>query len=263
MTEEQLPSTFTYDASADFEDMDDQDTITPRLLLAQALSPIVQDDNAKAGDVFTNQGSQIIIPKGTEKDVVFLAWWKEWIEWNPDRGDKVNRILGRSTDKNSKLALRARRREMVTNSDGKEVPAVQDVYNVVSLVPEISYTDPFLISFSRTNFKVWKRFINYARGLKWIPPGKNEKEKLPIFAAAYSLSTAQEERDGNRWYEYRIGPAEFITDTNTLNFLAKQATDLRENIEHMKEINSAADSDSNLDDQEKGPSVDASAAAGI
>ena len=237
MTEDQLPATFNYDASQDFEDMDAEDILTPRVKIAQALSPEVMDGIVSSGDIFVTSTSEVIIPRGAKKTCVPLAWWKEYIEWNPDRSDKKNRIISKSTDVNGELANRCRRREKVINSDGKEVAAVQDTYNVMLLFPEISWSEMYMMSFSRTSHKVWKRMINLAKSLKHDPDGQGRRP-CPLFGAGYELFTQLEEGDGNRWFEPRFGPPEFL-GLEHLQAISPIVEKLRENIDHLKAINSA------------------------
>lgn len=255
MTEDQLPALFNYDAAQDFEDMEQEDFLTPRLKVAQSQTPEAQDGTVNNGDIFCAATSEVIVPRNSAKTIIPLAWWKEWLEWNPNRQDKKERIIARSTDVHGDLARACNRRETVINSDGKKVPRVQSTYNVLLLVPEVSWSDMYMMSFARTHYKVWKRLLNLAKGLKHDPDGQG-KRPCPLFGAGYEISTSLEDDGTNRWFEPRFGPPEFL-GVEHLREIQPIVEKLRENIEQMKEANGSEEDTESVNSSNAG--VDESA----
>ena len=174
-------STFVYDSESDFDQMEHSDKILPRIRLIQPTSPEATDDPPiPAGSFIYASIKQIVIPSGKFTKFIPLMWWKEWLEWNPDKNaPKVDRLLNKSTDPMGDLANICRSREKIETSDGKEMFRVTEVYNAVGSLPEVTgdYTALFLFKFSRTSHHPFKIILNVIDSIK-IPNPNNENEKI-------------------------------------------------------------------------------------
>lgn len=84
----------TYDGNLGTEDMGSDDLTVPRLKLAQALSPEVQDGDLKAGNIFLSLTGQRLDNEGVLR-IVPIAYTKEYILWRP-RQDNGGGILARA-----------------------------------------------------------------------------------------------------------------------------------------------------------------------
>jgi len=216
-TEPQLPAVIDAQTLAlynghtdnDFEDMRASDKIIPRLILLQYGSQPVKDGKFRAG-TFINSASEeaVLRPsedgKATTIGIVPLMWWKEWIEWNPDRNaDK--KILDRSTDPNSALAKRSMAREQVQTKNGPKF-AISEAYTFLILCPEFtqSWNEPMLFSFARSAWNTGKKFLNRAQLLK------NNGRPVPLAGAMWELSFQKESKDGDDWVVPVIGAASFL-----------------------------------------------------
>ncbi len=220
-------STYVSDTD-DFGDMDSNDIIIPRAAIMQGTSPLVQDGVANVAQIWDSTQQRLLIDRDEVGKIIPLVFFKDWIEWNPDRTSD-EKILDRSRDPKSKLAERARNFEKVTNSDGKEIVAVTENYNFFCIFPEpfgLEYDaiieTPDLIndcilwfSFNRTAHKLGKLWLNRLRSLKAPDPATGEKAAARMFAAAWDMSSKKREGDGNTWFvpiigNYTILPVELV-----------------------------------------------------
>ena len=226
-------STFVYDNSSDFEQMDHGDKILPRVRLIQPTSPEATDDNPITPGSFIDASiRQVVVAPGKTTKFIPLLWWKEWLEWNPNKqAPKAERLLDKSNDPMGALATICRQREKVIASDGKEMFRVTEVYNAVGALPEITgdYTGLFMFQFSRTAHYPFKVLLNSIDRLKITDPNdETSKMKSPLFGAAWEFGSERKRNDKNEtWFVPKFGQATLL-DKETLMFLAPIATRLRE-----------------------------------
>lgn len=260
MSQDNLPDLYHYDAADDFSDMDASDIITPRLKFLQGLSKQVKKGQGKYGDLFNTQTESVVCPYGEAITVVFMTYWKEWVEWDPQRNSKKP-ILNRSTDPDGELARLCRQRVKVYNDKGKEVNKVTETYNTILLVPSVSWDQLFLMSFARTHHKVFKKYLNAASHLKYDPYEKGVKVKCPMFGAAWNLKGVEEGETGEEYIEPEISFDEFV-QAEHLEILLPMASELKRQREQYKQMNTA-EQDVEHDEDKEGPNVDTSAAADL
>jgi hypothetical protein len=226
-------STFVYDSSSDFEQMDHGDKILPRVRLIQPTSPEATDDNPiNPGSFIDSSIRQIVVAPGKTTKFLLLMWWKEWLEWNSNKqAPKAERLLSKSNDPMGALASICRSREKVIASDGKEMFRVTEVYNAIGALPEVTgdYTGLFMFQFSRTAHYPFKVLLNSIDRLKISDPNnETSKIKAPLFGAAWEFGSERKRNDKNEtWFVPKFGAATLL-DKDTLMFLAPIATRLRE-----------------------------------
>lgn len=244
-TEGNVPSTTLaqqmaqYDVAQDFQ-MDQEDIITPRLVIRQPNSPQVAKKECSGGDVQLHNAKDIIIPEGEVKDIIILAWWKEWVEWNPNR-KADERILNRTIDPLHPLVKECRARLKVQNDEGKMVNKVTETYNALVIVPEVGYEEQYIMSFSRTHHFQFKQMLNVAKRLK--RDFGNGPQPCPIFSHSYGLSTELVEKDNNVWYIPKFGDPTFIDNVDIMGYLFNTVQEVGARLQDMKEQNSVGDLD--------------------
>ena len=196
---------FGHNARDDFKDMGEKDIILQRLRPAQASLEIVKDGRAAIGDWVLDGTGDIVFPAAQAGgDVIPIGWFKEWIEWNPDKTDKVKKILNRSSDPTTevgkKLSRMAEGRVKIMTKKGEQY-AVTEYYNFIVLIPAYTgnYSDFFLLSFSRTGHKIGKQWLNKLRNRKvdvtvaeGPDAGKTIKVDAPIYACQWRVDTKPE-----------------------------------------------------------------------
>jgi hypothetical protein len=165
----------------------------------QFTSPAVQDGKFTAGDFVISGEDRVAIKRNATGIIVPIMFWLQWIEWHPDRNaPKSQRLIDRSTDPNSKLAVRAGRFEKVKKPDGKEMIAVTEYYNFIIALPELTgnFDELFIFGFSKSSHKVGKLWLNRARKLR-TPGGQ---DIAPIWSNAWELSSFVEQNERNEKY---------------------------------------------------------------
>jgi hypothetical protein len=231
-------------ADDDFASMSQRDIIMPNLRLQQALSPMVAiKEKAKAGDFADASNELVIVPRDTRRFIVPLCFWKEWIEWNPnkDEKDKEKKIIDRSNDPSSALALSAERFEMIQYGD-KELVRVTEYYNfIVAMRTEeggaIDYGSLFVINFSKTSHKTGKVWLNKLSNAKVVIDG--ERKKAPIWYNEWELYSQKETDDNGRpYFTSQIGSSRNI-DPKFHEFLAKNRDLFQKKREEIMSRNSA------------------------
>lgn len=71
------------------EDMGADDVAIPRIKLGQALTAEVKDGVVKDGDLFLNVSQEVLAAKGEPLRIIPLVRTKEYILWNPQRGEGI------------------------------------------------------------------------------------------------------------------------------------------------------------------------------
>lgn len=156
------------------EGTDAQDVLIPRLLLAQGMSPIVQQGNAVVGSIFNSNTGQTLAKKKEKLVFVPIMYFREWHVCEvDDRGDE--KLIGRDkiTPANEHLP-----KEDVFQKNGKAVPIRRHkAHNFFVLLPKFMDELPFLVTFKKSNQMAGKRLVTHlktsalkgqpAAGLTW------------------------------------------------------------------------------------------------
>ncbi len=213
------------DRSEMFAGVEARDILTPRLKLAQASDSNVKNPANKLvnGDYYNQSTLEKVFDAATGGWIVPIFFYKEMIEWNPDKkAEKDKKILAKTTDYNSpdgkKMAWHVANRTKVTDSKGKQVNKITEYIHFLVVVPELSWTSPFQLSFYRTNYKVGKQLLNRCMNAVYVAPDGQKVAGAPLYALAYHLrSDVELNKEGEDYQISQIGasvsnPPEVLPD---------------------------------------------------
>jgi hypothetical protein len=179
------------------EGITQDDVITPRLALAQGLTPQVTEgkDGFKMGVMF-NSVTEEIYGKGPINIIVLRRERPRWTEFNSrESGGGIKDMNIDPTDDRCKWGV-----------NGEKPVATQFYDFIVSIVPfHADPTDSFLaLSFSRTGIKVAKHFN-----------GLITRRKGALYESVYSLSTTIEKGAKGTYAKFAVTNAGYINDEQT------------------------------------------------
>ena len=213
------------DRSEMFAGVQASDILMPRLKLAQASDSNVKNPANKLvnGDYYNQSTLEKVFDAATGGWVVPIYFYKEMIEWNIDKkAEKNKKIIAKTTDYNSvegrKMAWHVANRTKVTDSKGKSVNKITEYIHFLVVVPDISWTTPFQLSFYRSNYKVGKQLLNRAMNAVYITPDGGKIAGAPLYSMAYHLrSDVELNTDGEDYQISQIGqsvsnPPEVLAD---------------------------------------------------
>ena len=216
-----------YHGATGSEDIDTDDLTIPRIKLCQAMTPEVQDGDARPGDFMVNVTGEIL-----EQPLRFvpLAVGKEYILWNPERGQGIlarakrvfhggqAKYLWDKQDETFDVKFRngpkvtwKTKRFVEDNSmhkfgsaipdDPESGPAATAHHNIVVALPD--YDDMIVaLSLSKSQEK-------RARDLNAML----KMSKLPIFARMFEVRAVDERSgQGDEYKNYKFSPAGVVQD---------------------------------------------------
>jgi hypothetical protein len=192
----------------DFASMRQKDHLLPRATILQANSPDVSGGRYSAGTVMDSATKgEIIKPRTDGKYIIPLMYWLEWIEWNKKRNvPKEERIVAQSVDPQSKLAQRADKWEVYTNSEGREICTVTEYFNFLAIIIDPKYNDydsVYLTGFARSSHRIGKMWLN--RLIKARIEVEGQYIKAPMWAYRWAYKTEMVQKDGFSYYVPVIG----------------------------------------------------------
>ena len=213
------------DRSEMFAGVQASDILMPRLKLAQASDSNVKNPANKLvnGDYYNQSTMEKVFDAATGGWIVPIYFYKEMIEWNPDKkAEKSKKIIAKTTDYNSpdgrKLAWHVANRTKVIDSKGKSVNKITEYIHFLVVVPDISWTSPYQLSFYRSNYKVGKQLLNRAMNGIYVAPDGSKIMGAPLYALAYHLrSDVELNGEGEDYQISQIGqsvsnPPEVLAD---------------------------------------------------
>ena len=213
-----VPSYIDQGSRTGLEKMRDQDVVYPRIVLLQALSPIVREKDSpyNAGDMINSVTLELICERDTQREFIPILFWPEWIEWGPR--SEGGGVIGMSRDPMSELAQRAKANEK-RDVGGKTVMAVTEYLTFLILLadrPPVTMADAVCLSCAKSNYKHGKRLLNLAR----------LRGNVPLFAGKYTLSAASEHnaRSNSDYWAYGLENAGFASEEQYA--FAKEAYEL-------------------------------------
>lgn len=190
-----------------------QYVVPPRLKIVQGQSQIeTKQQFGESSIIVTPDNVLLTSPidfKSADKQsdiirVVPLFFYPEFLHTSPMDTDEPF-ILERSTDPDSKLALRCRgqfdKREYTTENG---IYRYLEVLNfIVSIWYPEHFTDPVLVTFKRSDF---------AEGRKWckiasIPKNPVTKKHIPCFGQVFNLCCSPRKKDKFNWYGWDVASA--------------------------------------------------------
>lgn len=175
------------------EGIDQGDLILPRLALCQALSPEKDADDAKyidglkEGDLFNTLTGTVYGRGPVTVAIIRLDKRALEFEKGPD-GKPTKRILDFNVPWNDA------RCEFTDGANGRQKPEATRFYDFLALSAET--LEPVVLSMSNTKIKAAKRL----NSLLAIRPGA-------AWAGLFKVSSVREEKDGNKYFNYKIDPA--------------------------------------------------------
>lgn len=205
-TEEQVPSFLSNieGAPTTWENADANDVLTPRIVLCQAMSPVVQEGKAKAGDLIWSDTQEIIVPAGEPLRFIPVHFQKEYLHFGPR--SQGGGLIDRSFDPNGEIARKARqqiRARMQDTFDANREDSYIESYNFAVWLPDLNR--PGIIACARSNIKHAKQLnaLIYARRL---PDGR----RAPVYAGVYEVFSEQEVRRNYRYWVFKFRNAGWV-----------------------------------------------------
>ena len=218
------------------EDISFQDVLIPRLLIAQAQSNQLDDNNAQyiegseAGHV-CNTGM-----KSAYESILFcpVAYRKLWIEW-PPREQQQNRIVQMHTDP---AILRECQRDgnMWTTPEGNQIQETAQFYGWQ--LEEGGGVQECFLPMASTQLRKSRQWLTMAQAEEIEKDGNIFK--APLWWRVYELTSQKEHNDQGRWHGWAISRditlAEWAHANNRdFNELIAQANNLNSSIAQIME----------------------------
>jgi hypothetical protein len=210
---------FDEDMSWADETINSEDIVLPRILLMQALSPLVAEKElAEPGDIVKSTTEEVVAAKGTPLRIVPISSFKTW------RKEK-------KVDGKWKFAAQEAFTPETANRGWEEFEALDPKTNkketfkwvrcfnfYVNLKQDLeaavkgeSAALPCLISFKSTSFDTGKKiYSGIAEGMTMKSP-KNPKG-LPAFSREYNLSSKKTVGDKGTFYTFEVTQGKLIPD---------------------------------------------------
>ncbi len=205
-SEKQLSTNVLTDAEreAAYGDLSREHVSIPRLAVLEQLSPQVKDNLGKVGELFITGINQSL---GTEPvEIVVLMRSHSHISWKPI--SEGGGIMCQALDGKTGIGLpggvctRCPQKEWSTNSEGKAVKPLCDVYENLIVVLRKDLQEgsafPMAISGARTRLKGLKDFNIVLMQLA--------QRRLPPFAKSYFIRAVQKTKGINTWSVFQITP---------------------------------------------------------
>ena len=176
-------------AGQGFENMGADETAVPRLLIAQALSDVVQNGSVKVGHFYNSITGK---DYGESIDVIVCHFQKVWVEWKKNNGGYVGTYpvggLDNVTGDNYK--------GMEHVADDGTVNDVIETWDYLVVLPEHKEDGFMIFGSTRGNLKYLKGWNTQMRYLR-TPSGK----PAPLFSSIWSMTTGKDQnKNGNTYY---------------------------------------------------------------
>ncbi|MCK9231063.1 MAG: hypothetical protein M0P18_10335 [Syntrophales bacterium] len=176
-----------------FENADIDSYAVPFLRILQGLSPQVNEDDsdvyiegAKPGMFYNTVSSKVY---GKEIEVIPVTFYREFIEWAPNRGGFV-RAHGPNPAILEQCVRNDRNQDVLPNGN-----VVQDTRcHIVLLANEIE-AGPMLFPLVSTGIRHSKKWMSLMRMMR-TPGGKS----CPMFSCRWKLWTVLNKNDDGSWY---------------------------------------------------------------
>lgn len=176
-------------AGQGFENMSNNEVAVPRLLIAQALSDVVQNGSVKVGHFYNSITGE---DYGDSIDLIVCHFQKVWVEWKKNNGGYVGTYpiggLAGVTGDNFK--------GMEHTADDGTVNDVIETWNYLVILPDHVGDGYMVFGSTRGNLKYLKGWNTKMRYLR-TPSGK----AAPLFSSIWNLTTGKDQnKNGNTYY---------------------------------------------------------------
>lgn len=166
-----------------FENLGAQETATPMLLIAQALSDVTANGEVPAGHFYNSITGK---DYGDNVNVIVCHFQKMWFEWKPNQGGLVGRWqVGE---------LEGVTGDVYTGMKHGENDVIETWLYLV-ILPDHLEDGYLMFSSTRGNLKYLKGWNTQMRYLK-TPSGK----PAPLFAAVWNLATGKDKNKAGQTY---------------------------------------------------------------
>jgi hypothetical protein len=215
----EMPAIIDEDMSWADEVINTEDIVLPRILLMQALSPLVAEKElAEPGDIVKSTTEEVIAPKGEALRIVPISSFKTWRKEKKVDGKwkfysqepHTPETANRGWEEFEEMDPRTNKKEIF-----KWVRCFNFYVNLKSdleaAVKGESAALPCLISFKSTSFDTGKKiYSGIAEGMT-MKSVKNPKG-LPAFSREYSLSSKKTVGDKGTFYTFEVIQGKLIPD---------------------------------------------------
>lgn len=176
-------------AGQGFENMSNDEVAVPRLLIAQALSDVVQNGSVKVGHFYNSITGK---DYGEAVDLIVCHFQKVWVEWKKNNGGYVGTYpIGGLADVTGDNYRGLEHKD----ADGN-INDVIETWNYLVILPEHMEDGYMIFGSTRGNLKYLKGWNTQMRYLR-TPSGK----PAPLFSSIWSLSTGKDQnKNGNTYY---------------------------------------------------------------
>lgn len=176
-------------AGQGFENMSNNEVAVPRLLIAQALSDVVQNGSVKVGHFYNSITGE---DYGDSIDLIVCHFQKVWVEWKKNNGGYVGTYpiggLAGVTGDNFK--------GLEHTADDGTVNKVIETWNYLVILPDHIGDGYMVFGSTRGNLKYLKGWNTRMRYLR-TPSGK----AAPLFSSIWNLTTGKDQnKSGNTYY---------------------------------------------------------------
>lgn len=175
-------------AGQGFENMSNGEVAVPRLLIAQALSDVVQNGSVKVGHFYNSISGK---DYGESVDVIVCHFQKVWVEWKKNQGGYV------ATHEVGSIEVTGDNYSGMEHKDAEgNINDVIETWNYLVVLPEHMEDGYMLFGSTRGNLKYLKGWNTQMRYLR-TPSGK----AAPLFSSIWTLATGKDQnKKGNTYY---------------------------------------------------------------
>ena len=175
-------------AGQGFENMSNGEVAVPRLLIAQAMSDVVQNGSVKVGHFYNSISGK---DYGESVDVIVCHFQKVWVEWKKNQGGYV------ATHDVGSIEVTGNNYTGMEHKDAEgNINDVIETWNYLVVLPEHMEDGYMLFGSTRGNLKYltgWNTQLRYLR----TPPG----QAAPLFSSIWTLATGKDQnKKGNTYY---------------------------------------------------------------
>lgn len=205
---------------AGLEEVRAKDVKLPRVLLMQALTPLVAEQGkARPGDLVNNIDNSLLAEAGKPVKMVVVKHFLGWIRWTP-KGVKPAKILDSSHDPVGSLAKEFEAYDWEDKTQAKDVV---EYHNFLVFFPEINPNLLFALGCGKTNHKHGKSLVTRM---------KMRGPHLNAWSGLYAVSTKNETNNAGQTYkvydftnEGWASPADVAMAEGYHSFLGKKRVD--------------------------------------
>lgn len=171
-----------------FENMSQSEVAVPRLLIAQALSDVVQNGSVKVGHFYNSITGK---DYGEAVDLIVCHFQKVWVEWKKNQGGYVGTYPIGGLD-----GVTGDNYKGMEHKDAEgNINDVIETWNYLVILPEHTEDGYMVFGSTRGNLKYLKGWNTQMRYLR-TPSGK----VAPLFSSIWTLTTGKDQNKNGQTY---------------------------------------------------------------